>query len=200
MATERASEEAALIHEAVEASLETQRRLLDAECMDGILAASNLIANSLLADGKLLLFGNGGSAADATHVAAEFVGRFLLERRALPALSLSDNASAVTAVSNDYGFEHVFARQIESVGRPGDVALAISTSGESANVLRGVEAARRLGLRTVGLTGASGGRLREAADVCIAVASHATPRIQEAHTLVAHLLCELVERRVAAYG
>jgi D-sedoheptulose 7-phosphate isomerase len=142
----------------------------------------------------VLLFGNGGSAADATHIAAELVGRFLAERRAVPALSLSDNASAVTAIGNDYGYERVFARQVEAHAGPDGVALGISTSGTSANVLAGLAAARECGLATIGLTGADGGPMRGESDICIEVPSSATPRIQEAHTLVAHILCELVER------
>ena len=171
--------------------------LLAPACVAAVVRAADSISVCLRGGGKLLLFGNGGSAADATHIAAEFVGRFLLERRALPALSLSDNASAVTAIANDYGYDEVFARQVRAHAAPGDVALAISTSGSSPNVLAGVEAARSLGIPTIGLTGAGGGALHAAVDVCIEVPSDATPRIQEAHTVVAHILCELVERDIA---
>jgi D-sedoheptulose 7-phosphate isomerase len=171
-------------------------RLNDPLHVDAIVSAAHVITTSLRAGGKLLVFGNGGSAADAAHIAAELVGRYLLDRDALAAVALTDNASTLTAVGNDYGFEEVFARQVAGLGAPGDVALGISTSGESANVLAGLAAARPRGLRTIGLTGASGGRLAGAVDLLIAVPADATPRIQEAHALVAHLICELVEREL----
>jgi D-sedoheptulose 7-phosphate isomerase len=162
-----------------------------------IAEAAAAISDCLESGGKVLLFGNGGSAADATHIAGEFVGRFLRERPAAAALSLSDNSSAVTAIANDYGFEAVFARQVEGLGRAGDVAVAISTSGNSANVLAGVRAARNGGMRTIALTGAGGGALAGEVDLLIAVPSSSTPRIQEAHSLIAHVLCDLVERRMS---
>jgi D-sedoheptulose 7-phosphate isomerase len=143
---------------------------------------------------KVLLFGNGGSAADAQHIAAEFVGRFAFDRRALPALALSVNASCVTAIGNDYGFDVVFSRQIEALGRPGDVAIGISTSGKSENVLRGLRAATEAGLRTIAFTGCKGGRLSNAAEHCICAPSNETPRIQECHILVGHIIAEVVER------
>ena len=179
-------------------SLAVQEKLLDPEMLAAIDRAAGLVADTLRAGNKLLLFGNGGSAADATHIAAEFVGRFLLERRALPALSLSDNASAVTAIGNDYGYELVFARQVVAQGVAGDLALGISTSGTSANVVAGLRAAREIGLTTVGLTGAGGGTMRELCDVCLCAPSDETPRIQEAHTLIAHLLCELAELAIVS--
>jgi D-sedoheptulose 7-phosphate isomerase len=188
--------DAALVEERIRASAATIERLLDPACVAAVASAAALIAERVRAGGKLLVFGNGGSAADATHIAAELVGRFLLDRRALPALSLSDNASAVTAIGNDYGFERIFARQVEALGTSGDVALGISTSGTSANVVEALRAARRLGLATIALTGA-GAALRDVADVCVAVPSRETPRIQEAHTLIGHVLCELVERDIA---
>jgi len=186
----------ALAEQRIRTSLATQERLLEPEPLEAILAAAAMIATSLRDGGRLLAFGNGGSAADATHIAAELVGRFLRDRTALPALSLSDNASAVTAIANDFGFERVFARQVEAFGRAGDVALAISTSGASANVLAALETARARGMRTVGLTGGDGGAMRGAVDVCIVVPARETPEIQEGHTLVAHVLCELVEASV----
>jgi D-sedoheptulose 7-phosphate isomerase len=178
-------------------SVEAQQGLLDPSVVGAVVRAVDLIVGALRDGGKVLAFGNGGSAADATHFAAELVGRYLLERDGLPAISLSDNASALTAISNDYGYERVFARQVEALGRPGDVALGISTSGRSANVLAGLTAARAGGLATLALTGGDGGSMRDAADVCIAVPSAETPRVQEGHTLVAHVLCELVERALA---
>ena len=190
MQTEAAAE---LAEARIRESLAAQERLLDAETIAALVGAAETIATAFRNDGKLLVFGNGGSAADATHLAAELVGRFLVERPGLPAVSLSDNASAVTSIANDYSYERVFARQVEALGRPGDVALGISTSGRSANVLAGLEAARDGGLATLALTGGDGGRIRAAADVCIVVASADTPRIQEGHTLVTHVLCELIE-------
>jgi D-sedoheptulose 7-phosphate isomerase len=178
-------------------SIETQQALLDASVLSAVARAAELIVDALRDGGTVLAFGNGGSAADATHFAAELVGRYLLDREGLPAISLSDNPSAVTAISNDYGYERVFARQVEALGHPGDVAVGISTSGRSANVVAGLEAARASGLTTVVLTGGDGGSAREAADVCIAVPSSETPRVQEGHTLVAHILCELVEQALA---
>jgi len=194
MPTETATE---LAEQRIRESAAAVEGLLQPACVAAVTAAADRVAACLRDGGKVLLFGNGGSAADATHIAAELVGRFMLERRALPALSLSDNASAVTAIANDYGYEHVFARQVTALGGPGDVALAISTSGRSPNVLTAVESARSLGLTTIGLTGADGGALRHAVDVCIEVPSDATPRIQELHTVVAHILCELIEREIA---
>jgi D-sedoheptulose 7-phosphate isomerase len=178
-------------------SVEAQQALLDPSVVGAVVRAADLIAGALRDGGKVLAFGNGGSAADATHFAAELVGRYLLERDGLPAISLSDNASALTAISNDYGYERVFARQVEALGRRGDVALGISTSGRSANVLAGLSAARGGGLATVALTGGDGGAMRDAAEVCIVVPSGETPRVQEGHTLVTHILCELVERALA---
>jgi D-sedoheptulose 7-phosphate isomerase len=187
----------AIVAAAIRTSIDVQGRLLEQEHVNAIVRAAELVTESLQAGGKVLCFGNGGSAADAQHMAAELMGRYLVERSSFPALSLADNSSTVTAVSNDYGFTNVFARQIEGLGRPGDVALGISTSGESENVLEGIAAARKAGLRTIGLTGGGGGRLRETVELCIAVPSESTPRIQEGHALVVHLLCEVVERALA---
>jgi D-sedoheptulose 7-phosphate isomerase len=185
-----------LAEQRIRESAEVVSALLDATLIADAVRAADVIAGALRGGSKLLVFGNGGSAADATHLAAEFVGRFLVDRRALPALSLSDNASAVTAIANDYGYERVFARQIEALGDGGDVVLAISTSGRSANVLAGVEAARARGLATIGLTGGDGGTLASLVDICLTVPSDSTPRIQEGHTVIVHVLCELAERAI----
>jgi D-sedoheptulose 7-phosphate isomerase len=162
-----------------------------------IAAAADIIASSLAAGGQLLLCGNGGSAADAQHLAAEFSGRFLKERAPWPALALNTNTSALTAIGNDYGFEHVFARQVLAHGRAGDVLLAISTSGASANVVRAVEAARERGMKVVGLTGADAGPISEGCDVCLRVPGAGTPRVQEGHILIGHIVCGLVEDALA---
>ena len=145
---------------------------------------------------KVLLFGNGGSANDAQHIATELVGRFAFDRPALAALSLAESLSSVTAIANDHGFEQVFSRQIEALARPGDIAIAISTSGNSPNVLHGVAAANKIGLLTAGLTGRSGGKLRSIVKQCICVPSDDTPRIQECHTLIGHILSQLVEQEM----
>ena len=145
---------------------------------------------------KVLLFGNGGSANDAQHIATELVGRFAFDRPALPAISLAESLSSVTAIGNDHGFEQIFSRQIEALARPGDIAIAISTSGNSPNVLHGVAAANKIGLLTFGLTGRSGGKLRSLVKECICVPSDDTPRIQECHTLIGHILSGLVEQEL----
>ena len=159
-----------------------------------VLDAAAAIAEAIRRGGKVLLFGNGGSAADAQHVAAEFVGRFERERRALAAIALSTDTSVVTAIGNDYGFDRIFARQVEALGRPGDVAIGISTSGRSPNVVAGLEAARRLGLKTVALTGRDGGAVGAAAAIHINVPSGSTARAQEVHRTLLHVICDLVER------
>jgi D-sedoheptulose 7-phosphate isomerase len=161
-----------------------------------IARAAELIVACLRDGRKVLICGNGGSAADAQHIAGELVGRFLKERRALPAIALTTDTTILTALGNDYSFDVVFSRQVEALGRPGDVLIGISTSGNSPDVLRAVEAGRRLGLRTIGLTGQSGGKLAAQTDLCVRVPSAETPRIQEGHIAVAHVVCELVENAI----
>ena len=165
-----------------------------------VLAAAELILGALDRGGKVLTFGNGGSAADAQHFAAELVGRYRVERRGLAAIALSVDTSAVTAIANDYGYERVFARQIEALGREGDVAMGITTSGASANVVAGLEAARGRGLATVALTGGGGGRVAQVARKSIVVPGAVTARIQEVHRTLLHAICELVEERIAKAG
>jgi D-sedoheptulose 7-phosphate isomerase len=155
--------------------------------------AADLIVRTFAAGGRLLVCGNGGSAADAQHIAAEFVGRFLKDRAPYCAIALNTNTSALTAIGNDYGFDEVFARQVHAHGRPGDVLLAISTSGMSPNVLAAVAAAREAGMKVVALSGRDGGTLIDDCDVCLVVPVDSTPRIQEMHILLAHVLCGLVE-------
>lgn len=166
------------------------------EDAEAIVRAAELCRETLAAGGTVLAFGNGGSAAEAQHFATELSGRFLHERRALAALALTTDTSALTAIANDYGFERVFERQIEALGRPGDVAIAISTSGQSPNVVCALQAARARGLKTIALTGPGGGPLADAADVCIPVPGQLTPRVQEGQLTVLHLICDLVERDV----
>jgi D-sedoheptulose 7-phosphate isomerase len=177
----------------IERSIEVHSQFLNA-CMEPLSLAADALVQAYRSGHKAIFFGNGGSAADAQHLAAEFVGRYLRERRPLPALALNGNSSAVTAIANDYGYDQVFARQLEALAVPGDVAVGISTSGVSPSVLEGLRCARRLGLFTIGLTGASGGLLHGLADALIAVPSQETPRIQECHILAGHALCGAVEQ------
>jgi D-sedoheptulose 7-phosphate isomerase len=170
-----------------------QAMLADHHLVSGIATAAELICGALRSGRKLLLIGNGGSAADAQHIAAEFVGRYRMERRALPAMALSVNSSAVTAIGNDYGFDDVFARQIMAFAHPGDVLLAISTSGASRNVIRAMLVAGALRVKTIALTGVGGGKLLHSADLCLCVPSRDTPRIQEGHILIGHTIAEIVE-------
>lgn len=158
--------------------------------------AADLVAECLRAGHRLIVFGNGGSAAQAQHIAAELVGRFRNERRALAAIALTADTAVLTALANDYGVEEVFARQIRALGQPGDVALAISTSGNSPNVLKALDAAREGGLSTLGWTGGQGGAMRARVDLCLCVPAGSTPRIQEAHLVLAHLFCYLLESSV----
>jgi len=184
------------IRELFETSARVKQTFLD-ENVAALGRAVGIVADALGKGRKLLLFGNGGSAADAQHIAAELVGRFMTERRALPAIALTTDTSALTAIANDYGYDQVFARQVQALGAAGDVALAISTSGRSPNVLRAVEACRERKVTTIGLTGGDGGKLAGMVDVCLRVsASTLSARIQETHILVGHVLCELVDRRL----
>lgn len=166
------------------------------DCGRAIVEAASLIAECLRSGGKLLFFGNGGSAADAQHLAAEFVGRFIMERHALPAMALTTNSSILTAVGNDYGFEQIFARQIAALGRPNDVAIGISTSGNSPNVIVAMKEARKRNLKTIGLAGKDGGDLAHCVDLPITIAAENTARIQECHIAIGHLFCELVEKEL----
>jgi D-sedoheptulose 7-phosphate isomerase len=187
-----------VLRQRVAESIAASQRLLDAP--DAIAATADAaarIAASLRAGGKVVFFGNGGSASDAGHLAAELLGRFALERRSLAAACLSDHTAAMTAIGNDYGYDEVFARQVAGLGRPGDVAVGLSTSGSSLNVVRGLEAARELGMITVAMTGAGGGKVAAVVDVCVRVPSEDTPRVQELCMMLGHTLCELVERELA---
>lgn len=185
------------MRELIEASIATKQGMLrSSEVLLTVAKVCEILVSALKQGNKALLFGNGGSAADAQHIAAELVGRFAFDRPALPALALSVNTSCVTSIGNDYGFDQVFSRQIEALARPGDVAIGISTSGNSANVLRAMLAARKIGLHTVALTGRTGGNLRNTVDHCICVPSNEKPRIQECHILIGHIISELVEREM----
>jgi len=182
--------------EAVRDMLREAARLHEQAAQDSagaVVAAADLLKRAFDAGGQVLVFGNGGSAADAQHLACELVGRFLRERRALPAVALTTDTSAMTAIANDYGFDRIFVRQIEALGRPGDVAVGISTSGRSANVLAGLQAARSRGLKTIAFTGGDGGSIGAGADVHVNVPHTKTPRVQEVHRTLMHAVCDLIE-------
>jgi len=184
-----------LVRDRIQRNIEVkQAMLLDTGFHNLVAQVAMQIVKSLRDGGKIFFCGNGGSAADAQHLAAEFTGRYLKERRALPALALNVNSSSVTAIGNDYGFDLVFARQLEALGREGDVAVGISTSGNSRNVLRALEVAKSMSIYTVAFTGKSGGLMKNVADSTICVPSDETPRIQECHILTGHIICESVEQ------
>ena len=178
----------------IQDSISVKQKLLeDTTLISQMAEVSKMMVDALSQGNKIMLCGNGGSAADAQHIAAEFVGRFAFDRPALPALALSVNTSCVTAIGNDYGFDLVFSRQIEALGRRGDVAIGISTSGNSVNVKNAMSTASRLGIHTVALTGCTGGTLKEGGNFCLCAPSNHTPRIQECHILMGHIISELVE-------
>ena len=180
-----------LIAAIVQDHLQTVNKLLDQQAeIEGF---ANLCRASLRQGGKILFMGNGGSAADAQHLAAEFVGRFVKERRGLPAIALTTDTSILTAVSNDYGYDKVFTRQVEALVRPGDLVVGLSTSGNSPNVVNALTRAQQLGAATVGLTGSGGGCMAALCDICIKVPSTITARIQEAHILIGHMACAAVD-------
>lgn len=182
----------ARLQDAVEETVRLQRQFLE-EQGAAVVAAARMLAAVLRAGGRVFLFGNGGSAADAQHLAAEFVNRFQVERPPLAALALTTDTSILTAVANDYDFSEVFAKQLQALGRAGDVAWGISTSGGSPNVLKGLKKARELGLKTLALGGRDGGEMAPLADVALIVRSINTPRIQEVHITIGHVLCDLVD-------
>lgn len=182
---------------ALDEAIALHQQVRDSGCAT-VVAAAAAIVGSLAQGGKVLVFGNGGSAADASHAAAELVGRFTRERRGYGAIALTADPSVMTSVANDYGFERVFARQIEAFGRRGDVALAITTSGASVNVVRGLEEARQRGLTTIALTGRDGGAAGALADIHVNVRSDRTPRVQEVHRTLLHVICDLVEDELSA--
>lgn len=188
----------AVIRQRIAESIALKEALLSDRFVDLLGSLANRLVTSIRGGAKVILFGNGGSAADSMHLAAEFVGRFAFDRGPLPALSLSDNVAAVTAIANDYDYELTFARQLNTLGCPGDVAIALSTSGSSPNVLAGMRAARARGMFTAAFTGTRGTRMAEGADLAIMVPSDVTARIQEGYMLCAHIVCELVEQELFA--
>ena len=182
----------ARIRDMAEESLNAKERFFE-QATAAVGQAAGMIIDAMRAGGKLLICGNGGSAADAQHIAAELAFKMGRERRALPALALTTDSSLLTAISNDRSFDHVFARQIQALGRAGDVVLLISTSGNSPNILEAAEQARELGIRTIGLLGAGGGKVAPLVDLALIVPHRETPRIQEVHLAVEHMICQLIE-------
>ncbi len=185
------------IKEIIQASIHVKQQILDnEEMLSGIIKVVDVIVYSLENKGRIYFCGNGGSAADAQHLAAEFSGRFYTDRKALPAEALHCNSSYLTAVANDYSYDVIYARLIEGIGNSGDVLIGLSTSGNSANIVRAFETAREKEIITVGFTGFSGGAMKTVSDHLINVPSTDTPRIQESHIMIGHIVCQLVEERI----
>ena len=180
------------IEMAIKDSIRTREKVLGTQ-LENIEKAAKIMIESLKSGRKILVFGNGGSAADSQHMAAELVGRFKMERKALPAIALTVNTSSLTAIANDYGYEFVFSRQIEALGAKGDAAFGISTSGNSKNVIEALRKAKEMGLKTIALTGGDGGKMKEMCDVSIMVGTRDTPRVQESHIMIIHIICSLIE-------
>jgi D-sedoheptulose 7-phosphate isomerase len=186
----------ALIRRRLEDSLAVKRDMLESECIRHAGAVAAAMIGALRAGGKILFFGNGGSSMDAGHLAAELAGRFYRDRPGLAGLSLADGTASLTAIANDYAYDEVFARQVRALGRPGDVAVGLTTSGNSRNVVDALTAGHEIGLITVALTGSAGGKAAAAADICIRVPTDDTPRVQEACLHLGHTICEIVEREM----
>lgn len=176
----------------IQESIQAKQKLLEL-CLPQIEKAADILVEAYLRGNRAAFFGNGGSAADAQHIAAELVGDYLKRRRALPAMALHANTSTLTALGNDYGYDHVYSHQIEGILKEGDVAVGLSTSGNSKNVLEGVLAAKRVKARTIGLLGRDGGKIAQEVDVAIIVPANSTDRIQECHMLMGHIFCEMIE-------
>lgn len=182
-----------IIEQRIQEHLEVLQKLRASDLPAKLEQAAGLVEKALAGGHKVLFCGNGGSAADSQHLAAEFVGRFQIERRGLPAIALTVDTSILTAVANDYGYEAVFARQVQALGRPGDILVGLSTSGNSPNVLAAVGEARKKGIACIGMTAAGGGKMAEICDICLAVPAKVTARAQEMHILMGHILCEMVD-------
>ena len=186
-----------LVAERIEESVALHRALLASDTLLAQTAeVAGAISETLRRNGTVFFFGNGGSAADSQHLAAELAGKYLLDRPGMAGVALTTNSSCLTAIGNDFGYDLVFARQLEALASAGDVAIGISTSGKSANILRAFGTAKTMRITTVGFTGATGGKMRPLADYCLCVPSEQTPRIQEAHILLGHILCEIVEKEM----
>ncbi len=189
------------LQQEISASIETKRKLLDdAHILEQIAKAAEACVEAYRRGNKTILAGNGGSAADAQHIAAELVGRYGFDRPSLPSLALTTDTSNLTAIGNDYGYDKVFSRQLEGMGVAGDIFFGISTSGNSANVLNAFESAKAKGITTVALVGRDGGKMAQMADIAIVVPSDATPRIQESHILIGHIICDVIEKELFGDG
>ena len=183
-----------LLKTEIEASIKVKHKLLEDEKLLGmVLDVSRACLKTLLAGGKIIFCGNGGSFADAQHLSAEFTSRFLFDRPALASIALGTNNSGLTAMGNDYGYENIFARELEALGKPEDILIGITTSGNSANIIKGIDAAKKIGITTFILTGQSGGKLKDLVD-CVHMPSNDTARIQECHILIGHIICGFVEK------
>lgn len=184
-----------IIVDRINKSIEIKEDILkDYTLVKKMCLAVKAIINAYKSDKKVILFGNGGSAADAQHIAAELVNRLYFDRKSLPAEALTANTSVLTAIGNDYSFDKIFSKQIEGIGKKGDIAIGISTSGNSSNVIEAINVAKEKKLFTIGFTGRSGGKLKEIADICLQVPSDDTPRIQEIHIMLGHIICEIIEK------
>jgi D-sedoheptulose 7-phosphate isomerase len=187
---------ARLVSSRLQETIRVKQNMLDSECIDQAATVAAAMVASLRSGGKVLFFGNGGSSMDAGHLAAELSGRFYRDRPGLAGISLSDSTAAVTAIANDYTYDNVFARQVRALGRSGDVAVGLTTSGNSRNVIEALNAADEIGIFTVALTGQSGGKVAGTVDVCIQVPSNDTPRVQEACMHLGHTICEIIEQEM----
>ena len=182
------------IEEHISLSIGIKKKILgDQILLDKIYEASNICLNAYRNNNKIILAGNGGSAADAQHIAAEFVSRFRFDRPGLPSLALSTDTSMITAIGNDYGYENIFSRQLQANGKDGDVLIAISTSGNSDNIIKAIEEAKSMGIFSIGLTNIDGGQLNDKCDLCINVPYHETAIVQESHIMIGHIICSYVE-------
>ncbi len=193
---ERIDKAQEIVARAIQDSIAVKQGVLQT-LVSPLIQAAEWVSDSIQSGGKFILFGNGGSAGDAQHIAAELVGRFELERRPFPAIALTTNTSALTAIANDYDYDAIFSRQVRAWAGSADIVLGISTSGNSPNVVKGLEAAKDQGARTIGLTGEKGGRLDSITDLCLKVPSSNTARIQESHILIGHVLCLLIEKSLS---
>ncbi len=183
-----------LIRESIEATQATIKEVLaDASLLSAVEQAGETCLTALRAKKKILFAGNGGSAADSQHMAAELVSRFNYDRPGLPSVALTTDTSALTAIGNDYGYERLFARQVEALGQQGDVLVVLSTSGNSPNILAAIEAAKKIGIKTIGFTGKTGGKMASLCDIALKIPSSHTPRIQECHIMLGHILCQIIE-------
>lgn len=178
----------------IEESIETKKKSM--KLTPQIEEAANLVINALKNKRKILLAGNGGSASQASHIAAEFTGRYKIERKGMPAISLSSDMSAITAIGNDYGFDAIFERQLEALGNEGDVLILLSTSGNSSNIIKAAEKAKKMGIKTIALLGKDGGKMKNKSDVEIIIPSDNIPRIQEAHIMIMHIICEIADEKL----